>query len=463
MQVGRRDLFRGLGAGALLLSPFVRSAIGHAQGSRPARFIFIYKCFGWYKPTMVPPAGVLPAVLPEVLSPLGNLKSKFILTTGLDNDAVEASDQHSNGRKAVLTGHGPNASQGATSESLDSFIARSLPGSHQNRIAFGTVFANDSFETPCAPQGGGILSPTTSAARLYEQLFGNFIFPSTGPVTGPTPEGESPAILLAKARKSVLDSAVADLNSLRPRLPSEARPRLDQHLQSARDIERDLTALVNGDMTGQPVVTSPQCKSRAFTASEQGLGNQEQPSLVKQLSALQISVLTLAAACDRARVLGLSYPSVNGEFYTFLGSDYGGYHEATSHQKVAGWQTRHTKVDAWHIEEAARLASALDAIPEQGGTALDNTVIIMVSDIADGPSHSRNGMVFPIFGGKNLGFTGHGKHIALSGSHTRLLTTIARAMGRGNGVNALANLDHFGNEQFRNSSAPSRVLNEIWS
>ena len=69
--------------------------------------------------------------------------------------------------------------------------------------------------------------------------------------------------------------------------------------------------------------------------------------------------------------------------------------------------------------------------PEGTGTMLDNSVVLLCSEISDGNSHSHDDMPFVLAGGAG-GALRTGRLYNTSGRrHSDLLLTIARAMGDG--------------------------------
>src|SRR5690606_28279005 len=91
-------------------------------------------------------------------------------------------------------------------------------------------------------------------------------------------------------------------------------------------------------------------------------------------------VVTLASGC------GDPYSSIK---FRGLGIDlakhnvgHGGSYQGRT------WDQLAVAIRRWHFELIARLAAKLQAMPEGDGTMLDNTVIVYLSDAAEG-HHSR--------------------------------------------------------------------------
>lgn len=70
---------------------------------------------------------------------------------------------------------------------------------------------------------------------------------------------------------------------------------------------------------------------------------------------------------------------------------------ATSTQQAA--VDKMSTIATWHAEQIAYLANALAAFDDgDGKTVLDNTAILWVSEISEGPSHKFDDMPFVLFG-----------------------------------------------------------------
>jgi hypothetical protein len=88
----------------------------------------------------------------------------------------------------------------------------------------------------------------------------------------------------------------------------------------------------------------------------------------------------------------------------------------------------------WVFELAAGLADRLKAIPEGAGTMLDNTLIVMASEIGRG--HDMHNLTMWSLGGKNMGIKvgqrlKFGQHPNFGGgqSHNPWLVSMMNAMG----------------------------------
>jgi hypothetical protein len=103
------------------------------------------------------------------------------------------------------------------------------------------------------------------------------------------------------------------------------------------------------------------------------------------------------------------------------------------------------EVTRQHVDMVAQLARALAAVPEEGGTMLDNTAIIFLSD--NGETHHSSAIEFPVLmvGGQGLGFLNDGRTTVFPGvlnSENRQLSNLFNTLGHAGGMS----LDDFGAE-----------------
>ena len=79
----------------------------------------------------------------------------------------------------------------------------------------------------------------------------------------------------------------------------------------------------------------------------------------------------------------------------------GGLHGGVGHGQVKNIIAARKTITGFHFEQIARIAAALESIPEGDGSMLDNTVIVYTSD--NGETHHSSGVNYPIMLLGNLG------------------------------------------------------------
>jgi hypothetical protein len=91
--------------------------------------------------------------------------------------------------------------------------------------------------------------------------------------------------------------------------------------------------------------------------------------------------------------------------------------------------TSFTQQVTWFVSQFVYLLDQLSQRPEGAGTMLDNSIVLLCSEISDGNTHSHDDMPF-IIGGKAGGALRTGQIFDFNGRrHADLLLSIAHAMG----------------------------------
>lgn len=376
----RRVFFRGatLGAGTVLLAPFLQR-LQAAPGTRPRRVVFVVEGNGFsplhLQPTTIPrakhPYGQtnsdrledLPLAghtLPEALAPLEPWRDRLCLLQGMSGRICGGG--HSNNFGAL--GAYP-AKAGPAGETIDHALSQALPALFP-LVGLGisdrpehTVIQNISAAGPDRPL------PTRCRPDLaYDELFGSV--------------AEGAAAAKFARRGNLLDFMAEDIRRVHQRLDGGEREKLGHYLaayEGLRDRQARLT-----DLRGELARHAPRPDDRFTTGVESDrLAAQFDLAAAALVSGLS-NVVTLASGCGdpyfSVRWTGLGIPLDKHSIGHGKGLD-----NRTAEQLTV-------RIRQYHLELVAKLAARLQAAPEEGGTALDNTAIVYLSDAAEA-HHSR--------------------------------------------------------------------------
>jgi hypothetical protein len=360
-----------------------------------------------------------------ILEPLMAFRPKFNVLKGVNANSTDAGpgSAHQKGAVAALTcGHagagnmngGNNSPSGfADRISVDQYIANKWDGmTRLKTLNAGVKMAGTgnrhaiSYLGPNQP-----VFPTDDPAKLYALAFGNFVKP-TGGGAAPDPGVTN---LLAE-RKSVLDWVSGDLARLGARLPGDERVRLQRHLDSLRDLERQIAPTAGGGGAG--------CSPTA-PATIDHLSNDNYVAVTK----LQLDIMFMAFACDQTRLAHLMW---NGETsqQTFPWLGITNPHHDMSHQDGnGGTREKLIKVGRWHAEMVAYFLGKLDGVVEGNGkTMLDNSVVVWTNGLGRGSNHTRKDTPYVVAGSAGGYFT-TGKFFQFSNNHNDLMVSVLHAMG----------------------------------
>lgn len=196
--------------------------------------------------------------------------------------------------------------------------------------------------------------------------------------------------LIQAQRSSVLDVAAGEYERLIPRLSEADRNRLDLHRQQIRDLENRLQPRVGG---------GPMCSTN-FDASGQTMDQ-------------FFRLATLALSCDVTRVIALNVGELAAtDFGAPSGSD---VHQDWAHGTSDEAHMHMGNYYRTHSQQFAQLLGHLDSVPDSdGGTLLDHTMVVWMTELANG-GHDFHDCMTVVAGGAN-----RGRYIRYAQNRTRV-------------------------------------------
>lgn len=347
-----------------------------------SRAVFVYSPNGMNMEAWRPSGKGLGATLGETLRPLESLRKRMTVFSGLGIDAGRAHGDgpgdHARAVSTFLTCAHPRKTGGAdlhVGVSVDQLIASQVGGSSpfaslevgmdRGQSAgicdsgYSCAYSNNvSWQAPDQP-----VAKEASARAVFARMFGD------------------PELALSREQqqqqrdwdRSVLDLVLADAKSLRTKLGAGDRRKLEQYLESVRELEKRLQ-LVPDEEENTPVPEGLLASGGAFPEKLQ----------------LMYELVLLALATERTRVV--TFMLGNGgsnRSYRFLGVPEG-HHTLSHHGKVAVKQEAIAKIDRFHIEQFAMFLQRL--VNQQDGDAdlLSNSLVLYGSGISDGNRHDHH-------------------------------------------------------------------------
>jgi Protein of unknown function (DUF1552) len=428
----RRALLTKLGASAAMLPLLNVSRIPAANAAGAAkRLITMTWCNGLIPKDTFPQGEAL--VFGKVMEPLAAFKAKTILIAGLDISPFVEKNQRYMGHftySTLFTGMGVGAGtrcsgteeQTSDGPSIDYVIGTELQkraGLRESQINLGCRTAAPRIGTTfrAAKQPNAC---ETNPYKMFDRLFTGAALP-TGQMD-----------TLRARRKSVLDFMGKDLESFSQRLGTDDRMKIGAHLASIRELEGRLN----------PMTPAAGGGGGACGAAKPTMIEYSKPANYVAHVKMQLDLIALAVKCDITRVatLELTNAGESGFVPPWLGNskDYHGI----AHDQNGGSYALKLRIDQWYFEQVAYLAKQLDDIKEPGGSALDNSAIVVANCMQDGAGHNVDGLPFVIVGscggvfktdrllkvGRWVGKTGNYWNGASGVSHCKLLASLCNAM-----------------------------------
>ncbi len=427
--IHRRDFLRGLGAGMFLLNPII-SMLARAQaGGVAKRFIYMFSANGtvlenWYGSGNANP-GSLNLANSQILSPLNSFKNKITLIQGVDNNIGGPGDDHvreclssltaiENNEGSVYTVNSPTGYN--KGKSIDQYIADYY---NQKAVVAGVQsggFQGGFFSLISSKGSNKPVVPESNPANLHNSMF-----------TGVVPAGQPVPTLSDNdvnnvRRKSILDFAIDDMARLKSRLPAALATKLQDHADSIRDLEKSI--VINPPDSGGGGGGPEGCSIPSVGSASNYDSNSEYPAAVL----MQMKNIVYAMACGRTNsaVIVCGY-GVDLHSHSWLSIN--DEHHTISHLTDGTAKEKLTKINNWYAGRFNDLLTLLNQVPENGGTMLDNSLVVWGNELSAGANHSHKNLPYVLAGGAGGKLPG-GRDMNFGGrGHGELLVSIANAMG----------------------------------
>ena len=407
--IPRRTVLRGVGATLALplLDGMVPALTALAKTpARPiARFCTVYVPNGIVMERWTPVAEGSTFEFTPILKPLEPFRDHLLVLSGLDNTGASSrtgsSGAHAKPAGAFLTGVEPLRTTGSSSLqlgiSMDQIVAKTvgqetplpslelgLEGTDTvNGVGTCDVGFSCAYQNRLAWSGPTTPLPVEANPRVvFDRLFGNV-------------DSTDPAVRRARLRRqgSIIDSVLDKARRLQGKLGQRDGEKLDEYLQSVREIERRIQ---NAEAQGRalPVVESPA-----------GI-----PVSYDEHARLMFDMQALALQTDTTRVItfqigreqsGATYPQIGVSDSHHPISHHGG-----DKNKIASLQ----KINTYHATLFGYFLDKLGSTSDGEGTLLDHVTILYGSAISEGNRHDVRNLPILLAGG-GAGHIKGGRHI----------------------------------------------------
>jgi hypothetical protein len=378
----RRTFLRGVGVSMAL--PWLESiqSLGDeasgagASGPAPVRLAVLFAGNGFHGREWWARGQGRQLELGQVLQPLADFRGKMLFIEGLYNAEALKGNIHSSQTGNLLSG-APLAAGGEirSGTSFDQLVAQRHAG--QTKVP--------SLVLACEPAN-------PSVHKNYSMIYSSHI--SWSSPTIPTPLELYPALAFdqlfrdgaEQGDRSVLDAVLADARDFRRSISSADQHKLDEYLDSAREVEQRIDrAGRRGELQGwRPTLAAPNIPRPA-----DGI-----PQNIAEHMRLMCDILVLAFQTDTTRVCTLKLNNDHSSLrFPHLSVDYM-IHHLLSHSDTADW----LKVNQFFVEQVAYIARRLEAIQEGERTALDNTMLLFLSSMKTG-QHDATQLPVVVVGG----------------------------------------------------------------
>jgi hypothetical protein len=385
----RRAFLRG--AGAALALPML-DAMWPAFGADAPRAIprlgFMYVGNGIVHRTFRPTGEGPSFELSPVLQPLGSLRSQLTVLSGLDHKQAEnfgdGTGDHPRSSAAWLTGvhawdrtrPGVEVKLATSADQLAAEVLGKTTPVPSLELAVDTATqsacdAGDCFYVNTVSwRNETTPNLTENHPRLvFERLFG---------------DGGSSAERLERIHKtsSILDSVRAEAGRLAASMGHGDRTKLDEYLDSVREVEQRIQSAETGDD-----------HSVALPDRPTGI-----PASFDEHTKLMLDLTLLTFRTDTTRIFSLILArEVSNRSYPQIGVP-DQHHPVSHHRNDPALIEKKTKIDAYHVSFLAYLAEKMHATADGDGTLLDQSLLMYGGGMGDGNLHRHTDLPCVLLG-----------------------------------------------------------------
>lgn len=418
--LNRRTLLRG--AGTALALPLLDAMVPAfaATVPRTPRLAFIYVGNGIVHEHWKPKALGRAFELPTNLRPLASLRGELNVVSGLAHRQADTfgdgTGDHPRSSAAWLTGvHAYDRTRPGVEVKLattaDQLAARVI--GKDTPVASLELAIDPPLQGSC--DSGDCFYVNTVSWRnettpnlaelhprvVFERLFG---------------DGGSSAERLARARSrgSILDSVRGEAARLAARLGTGDGAKLDEYLDSVREIERRIES---AETRGESDVVLPERPT-------------DIPETFEEHARVMFDLQRLAFQTDTTRVTSMIMSrELSGLSYVNIGVP-DAHHNISHHRGDPELVAKKSAIDTYHVQLLAEFAAKLHATPDGDGSLLDNSLVLYGSGMGDGNLHRHADLPCLMLGKLGGAFT-TGQHVAYPEDTpmTNLLLTILAHVG----------------------------------
>jgi Protein of unknown function (DUF1552) len=373
----RRTLLRG--AGVSMSLPYLTSmspAWSAEPEQPPHRFIAFTLGLGLIPDNLYPKESGRQYEPTHYLKPLADLQDKFTVISGASHPGVKGGHR---AEASILTAAPMRTAGGsANTISVDQLLSKHF--GHNTRFP-SLVLSVDGNTSPCYTESGAMIPPISQATELFDLLF----------VDGDAKTREKNAKSVARGR-SIMDLVGEDARSLQRELGQVDRARLDAYFTSVRDLEKRMEQSEFWAQRPKPSV------------------DLKRPQEIRDRSdfvarwRLMADLMKLAIQTDSSRYLTLHLNGGNHKLP--IDGVTNGYHTLSHHGQDEDKLEQLKLVETAIVSAFGDFLRLLASTEEGGSSLLDQTSVLLTSNLGNASSHDNRNMPV-LFGGGGFKHAGH--------------------------------------------------------
>ena len=402
-------MLRGMGAALALpwLDAMVPAFAGTASrltaSKRPVRMAFAYVPNGIIMQNWTPSRVGVNFDLPKVLEPVADFRQDCLLLSGLTHNNGRAlgdgGGDHARAAASFLTGVHPKKTDGADIQngiSVDQVAAQMVGdqtrfaslelGTEHGRLAgncdsgYSCAYSNSvSWRNETVP-----MPPEVNPRLVFERLFGR-------PGTNDDPAARAKRRLY---NKSILDFVQDDTRKLKGDLGPTDQRKLEEYLDSVREIEKRIEASEKSTTHAEPTIDRPAGIPVAFADHVKLMFDLQVVAFQTDLTRITTFMLGREGSNRTYREIDVPYA----------------HHGLTHHQGDKDKIRQIARINRFHIEQFAYFLGKLKSTQDGDGTLLDHSIVVYGSGLADGNKHTHHDLPV-LVAGRGGGALHPGRHV----------------------------------------------------
>lgn len=408
MKLNRRTFLRS--STATLALPFLEclggAAKANAATANPQRMVAINVGLGLHAPHLIPSQAGRDYALTPYLEPIAPLRDRFTVVSGTSHPDVDGG--HSAEKSFLTAAPHPGSPSFKNTISLDQLAAEQLGA--ETRFAY---LATSLGGSGLSWSRSGVEIPSDSSpSKLFEKLF----------LEG-KPEEKARQVQGIVDGQSIMDTVLDRAKSLEKKLSAHDREKLDEYFTAVRETEKRLVKAEAWSQKPKPQVDAEQPRDISERNDVIGRGR------------LMYDMIFLALMTDSSRLITFAkngvnlVPPING-----VSQD---YHNLSHHGKDEDKIAELAIIERAQMQLFADFLTRLSDTKENGSPLLDQTMVLMGSNLGNASSHNNRNLPVVFAGG---GFK-HGQHLAFDADSNEALAKLHVSMLQKLGIET----DSFGN------------------
>jgi hypothetical protein len=379
--ISRRAFLRGTGVALAL--PFLdsmwpRRLLATGATAAPKRMVAVCTSLGIYGPALFPKEMGRNYTSTPYLDLIKEHRNDVSIFSGLSHPDQSGADGHSSEMTCLTSARHPGLGGFRNSISLDQFIAEKIGvETRYPSLTLGTNNVSQSYT-----RSGVMIPAETRASAVFARLF----------IDG-TPDEIGRQMKKLREGRSIMDAVGAEAKRFGTRVGAADRDKLDEYFTSVREMEQRLAK--SEDWVQKP-------KPKIDATKPEDIDNNA--DIVGKLQLL-FELVPLALQTDSTRLITIlvqgrgDVPPVPGVTID---------HHNLSHHGQDPEKIRQLElVEMAEMAAFAKLLAALKHKTEGGAPLLDNTMVLLGSNLGNANSHDSRNLPILLAGG---GFR-HGQHL----------------------------------------------------